>query len=66
MANAHNIPRTHLVGVAALALFSALVADYMWFRLSQKVLPTVELPSNTVMDEISDIVSARWAVKGGN
>lgn len=66
MADSHHIPRAHLIGLAALALGSALVADYLWFRLSMMPPKTVPLDAGHLMDEISNIASARWYVKGGS
>jgi len=62
MAYPYHIPRAHLVGVAALAIFSALVADYLWQQVPQRFPP---LPKDALWDEISSVAGERWKVKGG-
>lgn len=66
MGDSYHVPRSHLIGVATLAIFSALVADYLWFRLSAMPPKTVPLDAGHIMDEISDIAASRWYVKGGS
>lgn len=65
MANPHRVPASHLIGLVALAAFSTLVVDYAFYRLSLRAPRTFALPISDVMDEITNIASERWEIKGG-